>query len=278
VEDRSSITIGILGTGNMGAALAKGWFRAAESRRGAGPDFSLLVWDKEEAASRRLLGADRVSVAASLRDLVSKSDVLLVVVKPKDAAEVLGVIAGSSRGGQVIVSAMGGLTLGWMREILGPGPVLMRIMPNLAVELGAGAVALAHEPGAAPETVSAVMALFRLLGLAEVVPEDLFDAITAVSGSGPAFLALAVESLEDGAVLAGLGRPVARSLVRRRMLETARLMSEPDIASRGLRQHEPYAGPALHAALDILEERQVRSAFQGAVDAAVSRARQMRGG
>ena len=86
------------------------------------------------------------------------------------------------RAEQTVVSAMAGLTLEWLRDALGPGPALFRVMPNLAVEMGAGAVAVAVEPGVAPAALEQVLGLFRLLGLVEVIPEELFDVVTAVSG------------------------------------------------------------------------------------------------
>jgi pyrroline-5-carboxylate reductase len=163
-----------------------------------------------------------------------------------------------------------------MREVLGPVPVIVRIMPNLGVELGAGAVAFASEPGAPAATVSAVLGLLRPLGSVEVVPEDLFDAVTAVSGSGPAFLALAVESLEDGAVAAGLSRPAARAAVRRSMLDTARLLTQYSDSPERLREQAVRAGRVDPTALGLLEERGVRSAYRRAVEAAVQRSREMR--
>jgi pyrroline-5-carboxylate reductase len=260
--------VGVIGTGNMGSALIKGWLRVP------GPE--LLAWDKVEAAVRRLLSSGPIVPAASLEDLVAKTDVVLVVVKPKDAGEVLGAVARVVREDQTVVSAMAGVTLGWMRGILGPGPALFRIMPNLGVELGAGVVAVAAEPGAPAAAVQAVVALFGPLGLVEAVPEDMLDAVTAVSGSGPAFLALAIESLEDGAVKAGLSRAMARTLVRQSALATARLLPSYSDSPAELRAHLASTGVLDQGGMEVLEERGVRSAFQQAVEAAVERGRQLR--
>ncbi|OFW58630.1 MAG: hypothetical protein A2133_07840, partial [Actinobacteria bacterium RBG_16_64_13] len=184
--------LGVVGAGNMGSALVKGWARSPESK------LDLVVWDEVEAPLQRLLGIGAVTVVRSLDELVEKAEVVLVVVKPKDAGGLLGALAGRLRQGQTVVSAMAGVTLASIRQILGPGPGLFRVMPNLGVELGVGAVALAAEPGVPAEETLAALRLFEPLGLARVVPEEMLDAVTAVSGSGPAFLALAIESLEDG--------------------------------------------------------------------------------
>lgn len=263
-------TVGVIGTGNMGSALVKGWLRPPD------PGVDVLVWDKVEDAARRLLSSGPVQLAGSLARLVTEADVVLVVVKPKDAKEVLEGIAGLLREEQAVISSMAGLTLDWIRGILGPGPSLFRIMPNLGVELGAGAIALAHEPDTPAAEVEAVLDLLAPLGLVETLPERLFDAVTGVSGSGPAFLALAIEGLEDGAVAAGLSRVLARSLVRQTVLATAAQLSLYSDSPAELRARLATIGDRGSLGMETLEERGVRSAFQKAVEAAVERSRQMR--
>jgi pyrroline-5-carboxylate reductase len=263
-------TVGVIGTGNMGSALVKGWLRLP----GSGID--LLVWDRIEAAARRLLGPDGVAAAGSLGDLVARADVVLVVVKPKDAGGVLGEIAGLLREDQTLISAMAGVTLGRIRGIVGSAPALFRIMPNLGVELRVGAVALAAEPGVPETRALAAMRLFEPLGLVQAVAEDMLDAVTAVSGSGPAFLALVMESLEDGAVAAGLSRSLARTLVRQTALGTAQLLSLSSDSPAELRARLALTGDLDQQGIDALEDRGVRSAFQEAVEAAVRRSRQLR--
>ncbi len=235
----------------MGSALAKGWLRSPDRQ------VRLVVWDKIEAATSRLAAAGPIEVAGSLEDLVAAVDAVLVVVKPKDAKELLETLRGLLTSEQTVLSSMAGVALGWMREVLGPGPALFRIMPNLGVERGLGVVALAHEPGVAATDVQAVARLLEPLGLVELLPEDQFDAVTGVSGSGPAFLALAMEGLEDGAVAAGLSRELARKLVRKSALAAA------------------TTGGAGTEAVEDAEGKNVRSAFERAVEAAVQRSRRL---
>jgi pyrroline-5-carboxylate reductase len=272
-------SIGVIGAGNMGSALVKGWIHAGKA--------GLLVWDKYGPAVERLLaewgasaqrpvsGVASLSAVASLEELAAAADTLLVVVKPKDAKEVLSGLGRVVRAEQTVVSAMAGLTLEWLRDALGPGPALLRVMPNLAVEVGAGAVAVAVESGVAPAVLGQALDLFRLLGLVEVIPEELFDVVTAVSGSSPAFLALAVEGLEDGAVAAGLSRLDARRVVRQAALETARQLAEHSDSPAELRQHLVATGQVTTETLEFLEERRLRLAFRDAVAAAMERSRQM---
>jgi pyrroline-5-carboxylate reductase len=112
--------------------------------------------------------------------------------------------------------------------------------------------------------------------LVEAIPEALFDVVTAVSGSSPAFLALAVEALEDGAVMAGMSRLDARRVVRRAALETAGQLAEHSDSPAELRQHLVTAGQVSPATIEFLEQKKLRLAFREAVAAAMERSRQMR--
>ncbi|MBN1322361.1 MAG: NAD(P)-binding domain-containing protein [Thermoleophilia bacterium] len=270
VSQTTPVALGVIGAGNMGGALVEGWVRSPL------PGLKLIVWDKVEAAGRRLLTSDMVSLAGSLEALVSGSDVVFVVVKPKDAGEVLGLLAGRLRSDQVVVSAMAGPTLEWMRGVIGPGPALIRIMPNLGVSLRVGALAMAADPFTDAATAQTVTRLLEPLGMVEPVPEDALDAVTAVSGSGPAFLALVLESLEDGAVAAGLPRATARALVRQAALDTARLLPLHADSPAGLRAHLDATGDLDRSAVAVLDDNEVRLAFQRAVEAAMERSRSLR--
>jgi pyrroline-5-carboxylate reductase len=275
--------VGVVGTGNMGSALVRGWLRTvtpatpvrdATPTDTTAPAVEVLAWDKIEAAAGQLRDLPGVKVAGSLEELVSKAAVVFVVVKPKDAEAVLKDVARAR--GRVVVSSMAGLSLSWMRERLGPGPALVRIMPNLGVASGAGAVAVVAEPGTPTSVLDAVLALLRPLGLVEVLPEDLFDVVTAISGSGPGFLALAVEGLEDGAVAAGMTRQAARRLVRQAALLAAQELPLHADSAAELRETRLPAGTPARRAVEVLEVRGVRAAFQQAVEAATQRSRRMR--
>jgi pyrroline-5-carboxylate reductase len=299
-----STTVGVIGVGNMGSALVKGWLRAdaaeasaagnaagAPARGGPVPGETVspivLVWDKVDARIQRLLEElgpstgslgpplGRLFAAGSLPDLVAKADVVVVVVKPNDARDLLEELGRLARDEQAVVSAMAGLTLGSLRGALGPGPALFRIMPNLAVEVGAGAVALAVESDASPDSIATMLALLRPLGVVEQVAEELFDVVTAVSGSSPAFLAVAIEALEDGAVAAGLARDKARAVVRRAARSAAEHMSDGLDVAEGSRCGPDRVWGSDPALLRFLEEREVRPVFRRAVEAAVERSRQM---
>jgi pyrroline-5-carboxylate reductase len=259
--------VGVVGTGNMGGALVKGWLRAP--RR----DLSLLVWDKVASAAERLLGPGPIAMTTSLEDLIARADVIFIVVKPKDAPELLRSVPPLLQSRHIVVSSMAGVTLASLRAMVGPDVPLVRIMPNLGVEFGVGVVAVAAEPGADSAGVAEVVALLEPLGLARVLPEEMIDAVTAVAGSGPGFLALAIESIEDGAVAAGLSRSLARSVVRQAALDAAGLLRQHSDSPEHVRDHLLARGRLFAPEMDTLERRGVRSAFQQAVEAAVEKSR-----
>lgn len=272
--------VGVIGVGNMGAALVKGWLRSG--------DVHLSVWDKYQPAVDRLLAEGKeladpaadsyLEAADSLAGLSESSEIIVVVVKPKDAEGLLTTLREVVHPGQIVVSAMAGLTLGWLRQTVGPGPAVFRVMPNLAAELGAGAVALAAEPDVEAALLERVLALFGRSAVAAVLPEDLFDVFTAVAGSSPAFLALAVEGLEDGAVAAGLGRADARRVVRQAALETAGLLGDHADSAAALGESLVESGEVSATVAGLLRERSLDLAFRDAVAAAMERSRQMRKG
>jgi pyrroline-5-carboxylate reductase len=268
-----TVTIGVVGTGNMGSALVKGWMRSPL------PGTKVVVYDKINECVRRLvddwsLSAEGlVSVADSLEDLVKQTGVIVVVVKPKDTPEVLSALSHHVRPDQVVISSAAGLGLSRLRAALGPGPSLCRIMPNLGVELGAGVVAVCAEPGVVPADIDRVKDLFGCMGIVEVVDEQMLNAVTAVAGSSLGFLALALEGLEDGAVKVGMPRKLARTFVRQTALATAQLLVMRPGSAADLKDQVASPGGTTIAGLAVLEDEGVRGAFLRAVEAATERGR-----
>jgi pyrroline-5-carboxylate reductase len=254
----------------MGSALVRGWARAL------GSDVRLLVWDKLPTAVQRVADCAGVASADSPAHLVAEAAFVIIVVKPKDGDELLRSIAPLLREGQMVVSSMAGVELQQIRRASGPRPALFRVMPNLGVEMGAGMVAVAAEAGVDAEIQQKVVDLFDALGTAVLVPESMLDTVTAVSGTGPALLALAMEGLEDGGVAAGLPRSSARMFARSAMLGAARVLVAGDGPAEELAQRLRLSNDALREGAGVLEERGVRPAFMEAVEAASRRARQMR--
>jgi pyrroline-5-carboxylate reductase len=266
------MTVGVVGTGNMGSALVRGWLRSPDSQ------VDLLVYDIVEARARDFADTQNVAVASSLDDLAERSDVIMVVVKPKDAQAVLGALRPVVAQGKTIVSSAAGITLDSMRAALGPGPALFRIMPNLGVELGEGVVALSPEPGTSVDATGSLVRLFACMGMVEALPEDMLDAVTALAGSSIGFLALALEGLEDGAVRVGMPRVTARAFTRQTALATALLLQRHQGSAADLKDQVASPGGTTIAGLAVLEDQGVRGAFMRAIEEATERSRRLRDG
>ncbi|HEY5528433.1 MAG TPA: pyrroline-5-carboxylate reductase [Thermoleophilia bacterium] len=264
-----TVTIGVVGTGNMGSALVKGWMRAPL------PGVEIVVYDKIEESARHLASGVSVLAVGSLEELARRAEVIVVVVKPKDTGEVLASLSQVLRPDQVVVSSAAGLGLSRLRALLGPGPALFRMMPNLGVQLGAGVVTLCAEPAATSEDVGRVRALFECMGIVEVLPEGMLNAVTAVAGSSIGFLALALEGIEDGAVRVGMPRKTARTFVRQTALATAQLLVLQPGSAAELKDQVASPGGTTIAGLAVLEDQGVRGAFLRAIEAATDRGRQL---
>lgn len=273
---RAGMGVGVIGVGNLGTALVTGWLRPGVESDGA-VILPLTVYDRYLPLTAALTAAfgERVRVAESVERLLEAVDVVVVSVKPQDVDHVLTHVGAEARPTQSVVSTAAGAALGRLRASLGAGPSLYRIMPNLAVALGEGVIALAPESGTPPERSAIMKDLFSRLGAVEFLSEDLFDVVTAVGGSGPGFLALMLESLEDGAVSGGLPRVVARRFVRQMARGTAGMLLDDAGSAAGLKDRVSSPGGTTIAGLAVLEERGVRGALMRAVEAATERGRHL---
>ena len=202
------MNVGFLGCGHIAQALARGWTRSslATAQRPA-----LVFYDVAPARSASLADLAAGKNVAAVTDLATASDLIVLAVRPQDAVTALTALA-PSLGDRPVVSLAAGLRVSALQRQLPQGAAIGRIMPNVNVALGRGALLFAA--GSLGEHAEAVHDVFALVG--EVVPidEDLFNAATAVAGSGPGFVALFIEALETAGVEAGLPALAARTLAQ----------------------------------------------------------------
>jgi pyrroline-5-carboxylate reductase len=283
--------IAIIGGGSMGEALLSGLLRAGRRVKDI-----VLVERMPHRAD--YLAATYSVLVSSLTDAVENATFVIVAVKPSDVESVIADIAHAAaeadNGGaeQVVVTIAAGVTTGYFESKLPAGTPVVRVMPNAPSLVGAGVSALAAGRFVTPEQVKEVSALFDSVGGVLTVPEAQLDAVTAVSGSGPAYFFLVVEALVDAAVAAGLSRPVATELVSQTMAGSAAMLldrmeqqREPGDAAAGsgvetsaaqLRAMVTSPGGTTAAALRELERGGLRAAVDSAVRAAKTRAEQLR--
>jgi pyrroline-5-carboxylate reductase len=283
--------IAIIGGGSMGEALLSGLLRAGRRVR------DIVVVERMPHRAEYLAATYSV-LMSSLTDAVENATFVIVAVKPSDVESVIAEIAHAAaeadNGGaeQVVVTIAAGVTTGYFESKLPAGTPVVRVMPNAPSLVGAGVSALAAGRFVTPEQVKEVSALFDSVGGVLTVPEAQLDAVTAVSGSGPAYFFLVVEALVDAAVAAGLSRPVATELVSQTMAGSAAMLldrmeqqREPGDAAAGsgvdtsaaqLRAMVTSPGGTTAAALRELERGGLRAAVDSAVRAAKTRAEQLR--
>jgi pyrroline-5-carboxylate reductase len=279
--------IAIIGGGNMGEALLAGLLTAGR------PVKDLVVAERFGDRARQL--AEKYSVlVTSVADAVENASVVIVAVKPQDVDSVVAefaknvTAASEASPEQVLVTIVAGVTTGDVEAKLPAGAAVIRVMPNTPVKVGAGASALAKGRFPSNEQVDQVAALFECVGTVAIVPEEQMDAVTAVSGSGPAYFFLMVEALVDAGVAAGLSRRGATDLAVQTMAGAAQMLldgrDEPegtanadiDTAPAQLRAMVTSPGGTTAAALRELEAGGLRTSVDRAVQAAKTRSEQLR--
>ncbi|MEV3901916.1 MULTISPECIES: pyrroline-5-carboxylate reductase [unclassified Mycobacterium] len=282
--------IAIIGGGSMGEALLSGLLRAGRHVK------DLVVAEKYSDRAKFL--ADKYSVfVTSVADAAENANYVIVAVKPADVENVIDDIAQAAAHAetdtaeQVFVTVAAGVTTGFYENRLPAGAPVVRAMPNAPVVVGGGVSALAPGRFATPAHLKEVSAIFDAVGGVLTVPESQLDAVTAVSGSGPAYFFLMVEALVDAGVAAGLSRSVATDLVVQTMAGSAAMLLERldeaqpvgeaamgttmDTTAAQLRATVTSPAGTTAAGLRELERGGLRAAVANAVEAAKTRSEQL---
>ena len=250
----------------MAAALALGW-----SSADTGPD-GIVVSDVDSARAKALADRAGARTVATNRELAETADVLVLATKPA----ALSAVAEDTRvtvhdRGLPVVSILGAVSTEAIEQAYGEGTPVLRFMPNVAAEVRAGTFCWAPGSAIDDRTVQSILDLFGILGELIRVEERLMDAATAISGCGPAFFALVVESLTDAGVKEGLDARQASQLALTTMAGTAELLRRRDAVS--LRRSVTSPGGVTAVGVAKLEEYRLRAAFGAAVGAVVEKAK-----
>lgn len=261
--------VGVVGTGAMGSALVRGWLGA-----GVLPADALTLYDVDEAKARALGEALGVAVAPDLVHLAAECDVVLVAVKPGDVVAALHALVRGASQPRLVVSIAAGVKLATLEQAA-PGWPAIRVMPNTPAMVGAGASAFALGRHAERHHASLAQALLGAVGRAFEVKESLLNAVTGLSGSGPAYIYVLIEALADGGVRCGLPRDVAQALAAQTVLGSAKMVLEAGEHPGQLKDRVTSPGGTTIAGLAALEHAGFRSALIEAVTAATRRAEEL---
>jgi pyrroline-5-carboxylate reductase len=250
----------------MAAALARGWLAA-----GLISPSTCRASDPSPEARAKFQEQTGCPVTTDNREIVAQSSVLVLAVKPQIMPPVLDELRHLVTENHVIISIAAGITLKRLADGLLANYRLIRVMPNTPCLLGVSATGFAAGPGARPEDVALVEKLFNAVGKAFALPESLLDAVTGLSGSGPAFVYVMIESLADGGVRMGLPRNVAMTLAAQTVLGAARMVLETNQHPGALKDAVTSPGGTTIAGLHALEKGGFRAAIMDAVAAATQR-------
>jgi pyrroline-5-carboxylate reductase len=265
-----SRSIAFIGAGRMGSALARSLVAS-----GFPPD-RVHLSDIDAQAARRLADELHAHAAESNREAAQKADIVVLAVKPQVAKPVLEDLAAALVERHVLVSIAAGISTAQLASWSGlPARRIVRTMPNTACLVGAGAVALAISPETDDAAAEAARKIFEPNSLVVAVEERLIDAVTGLSGSGPAYVFLFLEALADGGVAAGLSRETAQALAARTVLGAAKLVADLAAHPATLKDQVASPGGTTIAGLRVLEERGFRSAVIEAVQAATRRSKEL---
>lgn len=263
--------VGFLGAGKMATALARGWIAA----RLLTAD-QVLASDPVPKAREHFTEETGAKVVTDNRQVVEKSEVLVVAVKPHDVPAVLTEISPLlDNQKHLLISIAAGVTLGQIGELVGRDDRVVRVMPNTPALVGASASAYAHSVTLTPKDLKLVDRLLSAVGRAYAVPEKMLDAVTGLSGSGPAFVFVLIEALSDGGVRMGLPRDIATALAAQTVMGAAKMTLETGKHPGALKDMVASPAGTTIAGLHVLERRGFRGALMDAVEAATLRAEEL---
>jgi pyrroline-5-carboxylate reductase len=266
------LKIGFIGGGNMGEAMIRGLISASLFASD-----QIHVFDVSTPRMQLLASSYRTQLSPDLGHLAESSQIIVLAVKPQVMQAVLRELRSHLSHQPLVISIAAGIPISDLVQGLEPGTHVIRVMPNTPALVLEGASALARGPLVTDDEMAQALALFQAVGKAFEVDESLMDAVTGLSGSGPGYVLLVLESLIDAGVLMGIPRQIARELVLQTALGTARMALETGKHPAELKDMITSPGGTTIRGLHVLESRAVRGAILGAVEAATLRSKELGG-
>jgi len=262
--------IGVLGAGNMGEALIAGLVKACIVQPG-----QIIASRRSEVALAWLRDQYGVRTTTDNKELVQSSDLVILAVKPQVMTAVLMETRECFRRGQVVISIAAGITTSLLEAYVGNDIPVVRVMPNTPALVGEAVSAYCLGRHGAADQALLASQIFSAVGVTVQVDEDLLDAVTALSGTGPAYIFYLLEGLIEAGVAMGLPEHVSRALVRQTVYGAAKLVVETPRTPSQLRAQVTSPQGTTHAAITYLENQQFLSTLEAAVFKARDRAREL---
>lgn len=260
--------LGIIGCGNMGGAILYGALQ-----RGTIAKENVCVYDINPAM-RDKAAKWGVSIASDDADVCRRSDLILLAVKPQNAAEALE-MCGNALDGKALMSIVAGISADRLRHMIQGTSRILRIMPNTPAMVYEGAFALCSDNDHTPDELDAAKSLYESIGIVEMLPEHLINAVCALSGGGPAYVSMFIEALADGGVKQGLPRATAYRLAAQTCLGTARMILETDLHPAQIKDMVTSPAGTTIEGCEKLETGNMRGAVMECIQAAADRGNQL---
>jgi pyrroline-5-carboxylate reductase len=262
--------IAIIGGGKMGSIIAQGLIAHKII-----PGKDIIVTDIDAARLEFLRSSMKLKVSQDNEKAVKGADIIILAVKPQNMAITLKEISLAIDKSKIVISIAAGITTKFIEGSLTKGVRVVRVMPNTPALVGEGAAAVAKGSCAKADDVKLTRAIFDAVGISVEIEEKLMDAVTGLSGSGPAYCFLIIEALIDAGEQMGLPRDLAAKLAMQTMLGAARLCLESDKQPAQLREMVTSPGGTTIAGLKALEEGKIRTTIISAVEAATKRSKEL---
>ncbi|MGE0268979.1 MAG: pyrroline-5-carboxylate reductase [Candidatus Omnitrophota bacterium] len=255
------LSIGVIGGGNMGAAIVSGIHK----------DHRVFICESDHARRIQLKRKFKIGILG-LKDLLDESTIVILAVKPQDFDDLLVSIKPHVRREHLFVSIAAGITTKYIEKKLCPGVRVVRTMPNLPAQIQQGVTAIASGKNALKSDLGHVQKLFNTIGTTLLLEEKYIDAVTAVSGSGPAYVFLFMECMINAAQSLGLSEKLSRTMVLETIKGSVNLLEKQKESADVLKKRVTSKGGTTQAALTVFEQENIDKIFKKALKSAKQRA------
>jgi len=262
-------SLAVIGCGQMATAIIKGIHSSGLSYD------ALLLYDINPDAAQELANSCHGQVTNTMAEAIAVADMVLLAVKPQVIPTIISELTTGLSGGQLIISIAGGISTHYLEQELGGHSAVVRVMPNTPCLVGKGTLVICKGKYAREDDLAAVDRLFSALGQVVMVAEEQMDAVTGLSGCGPAYFLLVAEAMIDAGVELGLPRGLATDLVRSTLAGTGAMWEQSAAHPVSLKEQVTSPGGSTIAGLRVLEERGLRAAMINAVARASERTKEI---
>ena len=263
--------VGVIGAGAMGSAMIRGFLKA-----GLMQPQDMIASDLRDNALQELKRSTSINITSDNSAVVQRSQVIIFAVKPDQVENTLKEVASSITVEHLVVSVAAGISISTFEKHLPSGVPVIRVMPNVPALIGEGMTALALGSKAGKDDQETAEALFSALGKVLTVQESELDAVTGISGCGPAYMVIILEALADGGVKMGLSRQVALQLAVQTMIGTARMIQATTEHPASLKDRVCSPGGSTISGVHVLENGGLRGLLISAVEASTKRSGELR--